>query len=341
MSVIEDLRGKVNLGEKEVTNVNSSDFPGEYSGFDDGWSQSKFEKAFRIDVVKIDDRDMEFDMVGIDPALANSFRRILLEEVPTMAIDRIEIRNNTSIVSDEILAHRLGLVPIKADARLFEYRPKDSTEMTATDSIGFKLQVKCQKNLKASKGTLDKNELYNHFKVTTKDLIWFPVGDQTYTDENEIPKPADDDILIAKLKPGQEIDIVCYCFKGIGKDHAKFSPVATAFYRNLPEIKLLRKVTGRDAELLKSSFSEGVIELVPDENGVMEARVVDSRKDMLSRNAFRYEELKGAFQINLIIKHFIFSVESTGVMPPEVLVSEAIKVLMKKCKHFLKEIDDI
>lgn len=39
-----------------------------------------------------------------------------------MAIEKVFIYNNTSIIQDEILAHRLGLVPIKADPRLFEYR---------------------------------------------------------------------------------------------------------------------------------------------------------------------------------------------------------------------------
>ena len=39
-----------------------------------------------------------------------------------MAIEKVFIYNNTSIVQDEILAHRLGLIPIKADPRMFEYR---------------------------------------------------------------------------------------------------------------------------------------------------------------------------------------------------------------------------
>lgn len=39
-----------------------------------------------------------------------------------MAIEKVFIYNNTSIVQDEVLAHRLGLIPIKADPRLFEYR---------------------------------------------------------------------------------------------------------------------------------------------------------------------------------------------------------------------------
>lgn len=46
----------------------------------------------------------------------------LLFKVPTMAIEKVFIYNNTSIIQDEVLAHRLGLIPIKADPRLFEYR---------------------------------------------------------------------------------------------------------------------------------------------------------------------------------------------------------------------------
>jgi len=75
-----------------------------------------------VDVVHLDENSLEFDMVGIDAAIANAFRRILLAEVPTMAVEKVLVYNNTSIVQDEILAHRLGLIPIHADPRLFEYR---------------------------------------------------------------------------------------------------------------------------------------------------------------------------------------------------------------------------
>ena len=65
---------------------------------------------------------MEFDIIGVDPAIPNAFRRLLLSEVPTMAFDRVFMFNNTSIIQDEVLAHRLGLLPLKADPRLFEFR---------------------------------------------------------------------------------------------------------------------------------------------------------------------------------------------------------------------------
>lgn len=49
-------------------------------------------------------------------------------KVPTMAIEKVFIYNNTSIIQDEVLAHRLGLIPIKADPRLFEYRQEGKYE---------------------------------------------------------------------------------------------------------------------------------------------------------------------------------------------------------------------
>lgn len=66
--------------------------------------------------------EMEFDMIGVDPCIPNAFRRILLSEVPTMAFDKVLMYLNTSIIQDEVLAHRLGLIPLKADPRLFEFR---------------------------------------------------------------------------------------------------------------------------------------------------------------------------------------------------------------------------
>lgn len=65
---------------------------------------------------------MEFDMIGIHPFLANTFRRLMLSDVPSMAIDKVHVLNNTSIIQDEVLAHRIGLIPLKADPRLFEYK---------------------------------------------------------------------------------------------------------------------------------------------------------------------------------------------------------------------------
>lgn len=66
---------------------------------------------------------MEMDIIGVDPAFVNTIRRFMMAEVPTMAIKTCYIYKNQSIVHDECLANRLGLVPIKADPSMFNFVP--------------------------------------------------------------------------------------------------------------------------------------------------------------------------------------------------------------------------
>ncbi len=80
-----------------------------------------FRKNLRMAVVRDTDEELVFDMVGADAPLANALRRILLAEVPSVAIETVYISNNTSIIQDEILSHRLGLIPLNVDPRLVEY----------------------------------------------------------------------------------------------------------------------------------------------------------------------------------------------------------------------------
>ncbi|KAM4693628.1 DNA-directed RNA polymerases I and III subunit RPAC1 [Discoglossus pictus] len=337
---VEEMRSRVVLGEFGLRNVHTTDFPGNYPGFDDTWDQERFEKNFHVDIIKMEDDTLEFDMVGIDAALANGFRRILLAEVPTMAVEKVLVYNNTSIIQDEILAHRLGLIPICVDPRLFEYRSAEDAEGTEIDTLHFELNVRCTRKPQASKDSSDPNELYLNHKVNTGHMKWVPQGNQAdLFPEGDAPRPVHNDILIAQLRPGQEIHVVMHCVKGIGKDHAKFSPVATASYRLLPEITLLRPIEGDLADTLQRCFSPGVI-TVDVINGKKVARVANSRLDTCSREIFRHDELKNLVRMARVRDHYIFSIESTGILPPDVLLSEAIKVLMGKCRRFLDELDN-
>ncbi|XP_047458504.1 DNA-directed RNA polymerases I and III subunit RPAC1 isoform X1 [Mugil cephalus] len=341
MSNVEEIRTRVILGEFGAKNVHTTDFPGNYPGYDDTWDMQKFQKNFRIDVVHLDESSMEFDMVGIDAAIANAFRRILLAEVPTMAIEKVFIYNNTSIVQDEVLAQRLGLIPIKADPRLFEYRNagEDSAEEEGSeiDTIQLQLKIKCSRNPRASKDSSDPQELYLNHIVYSRDIKWVPIGNQSDVFAESSIGPVHDDIVIAQLRPGQELDIIMHCVKGIGKDHAKFSPVATASYRLLPEITLLELVEGEKAERLKHCFSQGVIDL-EDANGKKVAKVMNSRLDTCSREVLRHSDLKNVVKLGRVRDHFIFTVESTGILCPDILITEAIKILMAKCQRFLNEL---
>jgi DNA-directed RNA polymerase alpha subunit len=72
----------------------------------------------RIKIECQKEQELEFDLIGVTPALANAFRRIMISEVPSMAIEKVHIYNNTSIIQDEILAHRIGLIPLRGELNI-------------------------------------------------------------------------------------------------------------------------------------------------------------------------------------------------------------------------------
>ena len=336
---LEESKSRIILNEYGVANTNATDYPGGFN-CEEPWSHSNFQKKFKIGIVRYDEVEMEFDLIGVHAAIANAFRRVLISEVPSMAIEKVKIYNNTSIIQDEVLAHRLGLIPLKADPRLFEYKAEANAEPTEQDTLEFELKMKCTWNSSAHKDATHPDDLYRNSNVYSKHLKWMPIGGQADIYKAEQVGPVFDDILINKMRPGHELDMRLLAVKGIGKDHAKFSPVATASYRLLPEITLVKEVEGEMADRLQKCFSPGVIGIEHDSHGKKVAKVLDPRYDSCSRNVFRYEDLKDSVKMARVKDHYIFSIESAGALPPDVLFVEALKVLKNKCITFLDEISE-
>eukprot|EP00123_Amoebidium_parasiticum_P010985 comp20445_c0_seq1/m.25996 comp20445_c0_seq1/g.25996 ORF comp20445_c0_seq1/g.25996 comp20445_c0_seq1/m.25996 type:complete len:354 (-) comp20445_c0_seq1:437-1498(-) len=337
--VVEKMRTRVVLTEDHVKFPGAYDFPGSVPGIDDSWSHEAFVKKFRVDIVKIDGNDMEFDLVGVDASIANAFRRIVISEVPTMAIEHVYLMNNTSIMQDEVLAHRLGLIPINADPALFEYKEGGDDQFTDANTIAFKLNVKCSQTAKKAKG--DKTATPTPSKsmsVYSRDLKWVPQGAQADRFKDKPISVVYDDILIMKLRPGQEMDIEMHCEKGIGKTHAKWSPVGTCAYRLLPEIIINQPVRGEKARRLQKCFSNGVISL-KNNKGEEEAYVDNPRVETMSREVFRHPDLAPLVEINRVKDHFIFTIESIGALEPDRIFLDAVRIMRAKCRIVLKELE--
>lgn len=134
-----------------MDNITSTDFPGHYPGEDHSWSIEKFRQGLHIKFHQNSPRTVVFSLIGVDASLANAFRRILLSEIPILAIEDCFIYQNTSIVQDEVLAHRLGLIPLKANKtglRQIKWRHKATDEQevdpaTGMNTIVLKLKVQC------------------------------------------------------------------------------------------------------------------------------------------------------------------------------------------------------
>lgn len=261
---VDQMKNRATVKKHGVDNSNTFEHPASFAATSkqlDSNSLKHFVQNVDIKIKKMSDEEIVFDLIGAEPPLANALRRIMIAEIPTIAIEKVTMWQNTSILPDENLAHRMGLIPIKADARQFEYHTvgKDYTE---EDSLKFKLHKICTKKDPSApmvlNNTHDEEKLYNNSNVYSGDLEWIPEGDQKKRLGDV--KPLHDDILIAKMRPGQEIEMDLICEKGIGKTHAKWSPVCTAFYRLLPDITV-EGVTGQDAKDLKKLCPMGVFDI--------------------------------------------------------------------------------
>jgi DNA-directed RNA polymerase I and III subunit RPAC1 len=106
----------------------------------------------------------------------------LIAEIPTMAIEKVEMWQNTSIIPDENLAHRLGLVPIYVNPKLFENKVTEKP-YDETNSLRFKLHVVCTKKDPKMPTPLNINDvaeeekIFNNSNVYSSDLKWIPIGD--------------------------------------------------------------------------------------------------------------------------------------------------------------------
>jgi len=271
-------------------------------------------RKMHIGILEKKDNYMRFIIKGIDPALANTIRRIILSEVPTMAIDEIIMIENSSILHDEILALRLGLIPLKSDL----------------DSYNLPEECSCQSefgcNLCRATLTLDVQADEDVKTVYSGDLI---------PDDPGIC-PVSEQIPIVKLAPGQRVRLEAYARLGKGKDHAKWQPVSLCIYRYMPRIQI-------DYE--RCSSCRKCVEICPKKILIMENNRVKV-KNVLECNLCRdcmdiCEEKPPAINVSWDENAFIFEIESTGSLPVDRIIIEAFKVFEKKFSEFMKKLDGV
>ncbi len=159
-----------------------------------------------IKILESSDSRIKVSIKGVDRVYANALRRFAISEVPCMAIDDVVIQQNSSVLYDEILAHRLGLIPLSTDLKGYVL-PQDCS---------------CKTDLGCSKCRV----LLVLNAVATDDVKTIYSGD--LRSEDESVKPYVDNIPIVKLAPDHEIKLEAYAKLGKGRDHAKWQPVSVS-----------------------------------------------------------------------------------------------------------------
>ena len=338
-------------------------------------SQTDFSpQNFSVQYHKNHPHDAVFSLIGLDASIANAFRRILIAEIPTLAIEQVFVHNNTSIVHDEVLAARLGLVPLTGkleglnwlkfrkkiinddtgDARDEEKKDDGATD---TNTVVLKLQIECKWAEGIKEGETDPEKLYVNSNVYARHMVFEPQGNQhkQFPEPDGMVRPVNPDVLLAKLRPGQVVDLEMFAIKSIGADHAKFSPVATATYRLLPTIDIMSPILGNDARKFARCFPKGVIgheDVTEEESGMVggelegkagekKAVVRNTFKDTVSRECLRHDEFKGKVRLGRVRDHFIFSVESTGQFESDRLFLESVAILRMKCVRLKRSLANV
>jgi DNA-directed RNA polymerase II subunit RPB3 len=155
----------------------------------------------KIDVQELRDDFIRFELTETDASVANAIRRVMIAEVPTLAVDLVSIEINTSVMTDEFLAHRLGMIPLNFDGGLENFRQRfvysqdcDCDENCPNCSVEFTLDVV------ADQGVLT----VTSEALKSSDPYIRPVN---FSSEEELNNTQDTGVIIAKLGPGQRIKL--------------------------------------------------------------------------------------------------------------------------------------
>lgn len=250
---------------------------------------------------------MKFLVKNSSYSFANALRRIIIEEVPTLAIEDIEIRENSSPLYDEILALRLGLIPLKTDLKTYVL-----AEKCKCGGIGCAM---CQ------------------LKLTLKEINQSSEGRYVYSSslksKDPKAKPVSTKFPITYLGPGQKVVLEATAQLGKGKVHAKWQP-AHVYYKYVPHINIKKQP--------KEEISQKVVEMCPKK--IFEIKnnqlVINKDKILDCDLCLQCCDITKDIKIEEDDKNFIFYIESFGQMDCKTIVKTALEIIDDKCNELAK-----
>jgi DNA-directed RNA polymerase II subunit RPB3 len=219
-----------------------------------------------LTIRSLTDELIDFELSSTDLSVANGLRRVLMAEVPTMAIDLVNIYENSSALHDEFIAHRLGLIPIRwkparagdalydpsGDGNGYPFYWEETGKAADTVNEQFAREgYDANTCIRLTLNVVNDNDdpAGDSILVTSADLNiqWedredecpFEVAHFSHTADRQRAQ-GDLGILIVKLGPMQRLTVSCIARLGIGKIHAKFNPCCTVAMSQEPVIRLNR-----------------------------------------------------------------------------------------------------
>jgi len=255
----------------------------------------------KVKILNKTDTEIQFLLEDSNPQFANALRRIIISEIPILAIDYVDFTINDSVLYNEIIAHRLGLIPLVFDYKKFHFKDKHEKEKTCSlCEVVFAINRK-------SPGM-----------VYSKDM----------KSSNPDVKPLYDNIPIVELFDDQKLKLEASASLGFGKDHARYQS-AIASYRYFPTVKL-------DGKLLNP---DDCVKICPKNALKIDGNKASVSLDCdLCKECIKTANPRESLEIKGDSTKFIFNVESISGLKTEDIIFQAIDILKKKVKDFGKEI---
>lgn len=255
------------------------------------------EYKMEVKILEKNENEVVLELSNTDETEVNTLRRLIISEVPTMAIEEVEFVKNDSALFDEILAHRLGLIPLTTDLKVFNERDKCKCEGKGCPlcQVEFTLNAKGKITVYSS-------------KLESKD---------------EKTKPVFGNIPVVKLLDNQELEVVAVAILGRGKQHMKFAP-GVAYYHHKPILKITNDT--RKLEQFKDKYPKSVIvDGKLDEKALLKDNLYESCEGVCD------DLLKVDYEKN----KFIFYVESFGQLKPMEMITVALEKFNEKIDDFV------
>lgn len=253
----------------------------------------------QIKILEKNDVKLKFILEGTDFAFANALRRVMSGEIPVMAVEDVDFEENTSGLFDEAVAHRLGLIPLTFDPKL--YRTKDECKCNGKGCSNCEVTLVLEKQGPCVVRAGD-------MKSTADDV-----------------RAADPGMPVAELLEKQRLRFSAVAQLGFGKDHAKWQ-AAIAGYQNLPAVRVNAEKASTD-----------IVDICPThvfEKRDGKARVANEAACIL---CMRCVEASEGVAVKADENAFIFTVESVSGLKPQQIVETALDVLEQKAEDFLTE----
>ena len=266
-------------------------------------------KNLEVKILEEDEISIRVRFKNIPLEYMNAIRRFIMVEVPTLAIDSIAIIENTSPLYDEVLAHRLGLVPLKV---------KDITKYKLPEECEGQEDYKCHVLL-----VLDAQAVDHPRTVYSGELV----------SEDPDVKPLYDNIPIARLAPGQKIKLEAYARLGRGKEHAKWQPVSASTIKPHPEV-IVKNPRGAGAEKAADACPVNILRM--GRNGL---EVTNEYKCTYCMECV--EKAPDVIEVKERENDYVLYVESVGTLPSRQIISMGVKELEKSLSELEKLVEGL